>query len=202
MSNLRLSELKSNGIVNVNDPSVGELSVKYGDFGQADPDLTKRLPYSVNLGLTSPGFLDNASECTGVNFINQNPEYDKITFSQCLNKFQDQYFIPQQGFASLLKNLPLTFSALDNDSKKYYINELQKFINTVDEKNKYNISKKNNNNNKNDKKEKLENLDNTKSNSSLVENDCKKLPNIDMNCYLIIIILILIGIIGYGLLKN
>ena len=127
MSNLRLSELKSSGIVNVSDPSIGGLGVKYGDFGQADPEMTKRLPSSVNLGLTSPGFLDNASECTGVDFIDQNPPYDKITFAQCLNKFQDQFFIPQQGFASVLRNLPLTFSALDNDSKKFYIMNCKNF---------------------------------------------------------------------------
>tara|TARA_B100000886_G_scaffold310301_1_gene244989 strand:- start:267 stop:866 length:600 start_codon:yes stop_codon:yes gene_type:complete len=197
MSNLRLSELKSSGIVNVNDPSIGGLSVKYGDFGQADPELTKRLPTSVNLGLTSPGFLDNASECKGVDFIDQNPPYDKITFAQCLNKFQDQYFIPEQGFASLLKNLPLTFSALDDNSKKFYINELQKFLNTVDPKNNVNNSKpivKNN-------KEKFGNTESNETNKTEI-NDCKKLANIDINCYLIIIIIILIGIIGYGVYKN
>lgn len=197
MSNLRLSELKSSGIVNVSDPSIGGLSVKYGDFGQADPEMTKRLPSSVNLGLTSPGFLDNASECTGVDFIDQNPPYDKITFAQCLNKFQDQFFIPQQGFASLLRNLPLTFSALDNDSKKFYINELQKFLNTVDPKNNLNNSKPVVEN----KKEKFGNTESNESNKTEA-NDCKKLPNIDMNCFLIMIIIILIGIIGYGMYKN
>ena len=147
MSNLDSNNFKSSGIVNINNqPKIGGLSIHHSNFNQADPELTKLLPSVVNLGLTSPGYLDNASECTGVDFINTNPPYDSITFNQCLNKFQDTYFIPQQGFASLLKNLPYTFSALDEQSKKYYISELTKFLNTVDSKNQNKNENKNENN--------------------------------------------------------
>lgn len=200
MTSQRLGEFKSSGIINVNNnPSIGGLSIKYGDFGQADPELTKNLPSSVNLGLTSPGFLDNASDCTGIDFINTNPDYEKITFSQCLNKFQDQYFIPEQGFASLLKNLPYTFNSMNIENQKYYINELQKFIDTVNTSNK----------NKQNKKENFADTDtDTNKNSSSEQElqsypECKGVPNIEVNYILIIIIFILTIVMLYKfLIKN
>ena len=189
----------SSGIININNqPSIGGLSVKYGDFGQADSELTSKLPSSVNLGLTSPGFLDNASECTGVDFINNNPSYEQVTFSQCLDKFQDQFMIPQQGFASLMHNLPYTFSVLDNKDKEYYINELKTFINRVENKDKKITDK--NKKSKNVENFKNDNLNgNSNDNSNEMNDSCKKVPNYEINCVLVMIILILLGIIGYNL---
>lgn len=183
MSNIKLNELQSSGIINVNNqPKIGGLSIQYGDFGQADPELTKRLPSSVNLGLTSPGYLDNASECTGVDFISTNPPYDSVTFKQCLDKFQDLYSIPEQGFASLLKNLPYTFQALTPESKKFYLTELKNFISKVEIENMQATS---------DNKEKFkENIS-----SSNESPECTSLPNYIVNYLLVAIIIILIMVI-------
>jgi len=185
MSNIKLNELQSSGIINVNNqPNIGGLSIQYGDFGQADPELTKRLPSSVNLGLTSPGYLDNASECTGVDFISTNPPYDSVTFKQCLDKFQDLYSIPEQGFASLLKNLPYTFQALTPESQKFYLTELKNFISKVETQNTQATQ---------NKKEKFKEM----MSSSNESPECTSLPNYIINYLLVVIIIILIIIILY-----
>ena len=183
----------SSGIININNqPSIGGLSVKHGDFGQADPELSSKLPSSVNLGLTSPGFLDNASECTGVDFINNNPTYETLTFGQCLDKFQDRFTIPHQGFASLMHNLPYTFSVLDDKDKKHYIKEMKSFIEGVDKTPTTNKKEKFKNKNENENENKNEN-------ENEIDESCKKVPNYEINCILVLIIILLLGIIGYNL---
>lgn len=188
----------SSGIININNqPSVGGISIKYGDFGNANPELTNKLPTSVNLGLTSPGFLDNASECSGIDFVNiNNKNNDNITFSQCLDKFQDQFSIPQLGFASLMKNLPYTFSALNREDKEYYIKELKNFINSVD-KNK----KTNENNKENFTSDHSDHKEHFGQSKKELNEACIKIPNIEINNILVLIIIILIGIIGFNLLN-
>jgi hypothetical protein len=94
----------------------------YGNFSSANPELAMYLP-----NVTSPGWIDSAN-CTGLDYVNTNPDYSKLTFQQCDNKFTDQYFIPENGFAALLKNLNYTFDALSDESKKNYINQLKLFI--------------------------------------------------------------------------
>ena len=192
MTSQRLGEFKSSGIVNINNqPAVGGLSVKYGDFGQADPEMTKILPSSVNLGLTSPGFLDNASDCTGVDFINNNPPYDSVTFKQCLEKFQDQFQIPEQGLASLIRNLPYTFNSMNKKNQEYYISELKNFIKKVD-KEPTKVEKFNNNNN---------NVERFTSSHKEDNLDCKKIPNYNVNIILVIIIIMLLCPYAYILVN-
>lgn len=165
--------------------------IKYGNFNTANPELTERLPHLTNLGLTSPGFIDNASDCKGLDFINTNPSYDKLTFQQCSNKFQDQYFIPEQGFVSLLKNLKYTFSVLPDKDKEFYINELNKFIESNQK-----IDK-----NIDTKKENF-NIEHYESDNSNKEENCKSVPNYEINNILIITVVILLCFIIFGMIFN
>ena len=167
--NLDLSDSYSTVSATLNNPFV-----EYGDFRTADPTLTNILPKQINLGnnngnandskdvldktnnnlnlgLTSPGFIDNAYKCTGLDFINTNPDYDNLTFQTCLNKFEKEFRIPELTFNNLLNNLPYTFSALTNEDKKRFLDNLQNFINNERNNEINNDSKKNN------KKEKVKN---------------------------------------------
>ena len=119
-----------------NLPSTNPVYIDYGNFQSADPKLNSVLPKNVNLplGLTSPGFIDNATECTGLDFVNTTPPVNDLTFSQCLDKFNDQYDIPELAFVNLLNNLPKTFSALPNNDRIKYINQLKEFIESCENK--------------------------------------------------------------------
>lgn len=101
----------------------------YNYFGSANPEIDSRLPYRINLGLTSPGTIHKATACDGLDFINTNPDYDKIPFEYCLKKFGDHYQIPGLTFNNLLNNLPYTFSALTNEQKNSYLSKLKEFVN-------------------------------------------------------------------------
>lgn len=107
----------------------------YGDFRSADPVLTSILPKNLNLGIPSSGFLDTATECTGLQIMNNNPDFDKLPFKVCLDKFSDQYTIPEMTFYNLLNNLPYTFSVLSDEQKKKYIHRLKTFVDTESVKN-------------------------------------------------------------------
>ena len=118
--NLNNYPVKSNNFSNLQ--LTKEPQNLYGNFSSANPELAMYLP-----NVTSPGWIDSAN-CTGLDYVNTNPDYSKLTFQQCDNKFTDQYFIPENGFAALLKNLNYTFDALSDESKKNYINQLKLFI--------------------------------------------------------------------------
>lgn len=171
--NLQLSNSYSTISNTLNNSYVAN-PIEYGDFRSADPVLNNMLPKiinlgkdngnannmkdvininnrNINLGLTSPGYVDNAMKCTGLDFINTNSNVDKLPFQTCLNKFTKQYQIPEMEFNNLMNNLPYTFSALSPLEKKRYLNSLQNFIDTQLIKNGNSHNKDNNNNNDNDK---------------------------------------------------
>ena len=155
--NLQLSDSFSTISTTLNNPFVPK-PIAYGDFRSSNPVLNSMLPGVINLGkdngnannmkdvlngnnnfnygLTSPGFVDNAMKCTGLDFVNTNPDYDKLpTFQVCLNKFNSQYQIPEMSFNNLMNNLPYTFSALSPQEQKRYLSSLQKFVDTESIKN-------------------------------------------------------------------
>lgn len=129
--------------------------LEYCDFRSADTSLEKTLPKilnagknnngnannyndvnnvskgnkNINLGLTSPGTVEKSMSCSGLDYIQTNPDYSTLTFQTCLDKFEKQYFMPNIVFNNLLNNLPYTFDRLSNDDKKHYLKSLQKFIN-------------------------------------------------------------------------
>lgn len=121
-------------------------NLPYGYFGPANPEIESRLPHKINLGpqgpqgpggpnknlqlgITSPGRIDKATACDGLDFVNTNPDYDKIPFEYCLQKFGEHYQIPGLTFDNLLNNLPYTFSALTNEQKNSYLSKLKDFVN-------------------------------------------------------------------------
>lgn len=154
--NLQLSNSYSTISATLNNPFVAK-PINYGDFRSSDPVLNSMLPAVINTGqnngnadnmkdvfngnnnfnygLTSPGFVDNAMKCTGLDFVNTNPDYDKLPFQVCLNKFNSQYQIPEMAFNNLMNNLPYTFSALSPHEKKRYLSSLKNFIDTESTKN-------------------------------------------------------------------
>ena len=154
--NLQLSNSYSTISATLNNPFVPK-AIDYGDFRSSDPVLNSMLPAvintgqnngnannmkdvfnknnNLNYGLTSPGFVDNAMKCTGLDFVNTNPDYDKLPFQVCLNKFNSQYQIPEMAFNNLMNNLPYTFSALSPHEKKRYLSSLKNFIDTESTKN-------------------------------------------------------------------
>jgi hypothetical protein len=154
--NLQLSNSYSTISATLNNPFVPK-PINYGDFRSSDPILNSMLPSVINVGqnngnadnmkdvfngnnnfnygLTSPGFVDNAMKCTGLDFVNTNPDYDKLPFQVCLNKFNSQYQIPEMAFNNLMNNLPYTFSALSPQEQKRYLSSLQNFVDTESTKN-------------------------------------------------------------------
>ena len=183
----------------------------YGDFRSADPVLTSILPKNINLGLTSPGFLDKATECTGLQIMNNNPDFDKLPFKVCLDKFSDQYAIPEMAFNNLLNNLPYTFSVLSDEEKKNYIQRLKTFVDTESVKNNIQVQdsiisdKSNNLQNKLDldKADKIiehfesENkLGNSNGNGGNSNSKCKGDKSLKLN-YILFIILIIILCIAF-----
>ena len=147
----------------------------YGDFSSADPTLASLLPTNLNLGITSPGTIHMETECDGLDFVNTNPDFNKLPFSACLQKFGEQYKIPEMVFNNLMNNLPYTFSGLSSTEKTKYLQSLQKFIDKeTDIKNKVQIK---------ENLENLENLENTGGNESSENSKCclcngNKLTNI------------------------
>ena len=184
--NLQLSDSFSTISATLNNPFVPK-PIDYGDFRSSDPVLNSMLPGVINsgknngnannmkdvfngnnnfnYGLTSPGFVDNAMKCTGLDFVNTNPDYDKLPFQTCLNKFNSQFQIPEMAFNNLMNNLPYTFSALSPDEQKRYLSSLQNFIDTESTKNGIDM------NNMNNLKEKYETVNNeTSSKNNIKEN--------------------------------
>ena len=184
----------------------------YGDFRSADPVLTSILPKNIPLGLTSPGFLDKATECTGLQIMNNNPDFDKLPFKVCLDKFSDQYAIPEMTFNNLFNNLPYTFSVLSDEEKKNYIHRLKTFVDTESVKNNIQVQDSIISDKSNDLQNKLDldkadkiiehfegvnNLGNGNGNGSGNSNNkCKGDKSLKLN-YILFIILIIILCIAF-----
>lgn len=187
--NLQLSNSFSTISTTLNNPFVPK-PIDYGDFRSSDPVLNSMLPGVINLGkdsgnannmkdvlngnnnfnygLTSPGFVDNSMKCTGLDFVNTNPNYDKLPFQTCLNKFNSQYQIPEMAFNNLMNNLPYTFSALSPDEQKRYLSSLQNFVDTESTKNGIDM---NNTYKINNLKEKYETVNNETINDETITNN-------------------------------
>ena len=185
--NLQLSNSFSTISATLNNPYVSK-PIDYGDFRSSDPVLNSMLPAVINLGkdngnannskdilngnnnfnygLTSPGFIDNAMKCTGLDYVNTNPDFNKLSFQQCLNKFNSQYQIPEMSFNNLINNLPYTFSALSPNEQKRYLSSLQNFIDTQSTKNGIHINSTDKINNL---KENFKTLNNETSNNNDVK---------------------------------
>ena len=185
--------------------------IEYGNFGTADPVLNSMLPKIINLGenngnlndnnnkninygLTSPGFLDNAMSCSGLDYINTNPNIDKLPFQRCLNKFTKQWEIPEMVFNNLINNLPYTFGVLSIDEKKRYLTLLQKFID--EQKNSNNLDKKVNN------KQNVEKFENSIKQIERMDNNYSSKYNLSYILFIILIIILIIIILIYFTNKN
>jgi hypothetical protein len=166
--NLQLSN--SYGVISatLDNPYVAK-PIEYGDFRSADPVLNSMLPkllnlghndgnanngnditspnHNVNLGLTSPGTVTKSMECSGLDYIDTNTNYDKLPFQVCLNKFNKQYRIPEMAFNNLINDLPYTFSAVQEEEKERYLSSLQGFIDKESIKNGIHLNKHHNNHN-------------------------------------------------------
>lgn len=125
---LSLSDSYSTVSATLENPAV-KSGINYGDFTSADPYLSTLLPKNLNYGITSPGTVHMETDCSGLDFMNTNPDYDKLPFKVCLEKFSDQYKIPEMTFNNLMNNLPYTFSSLSEEEKKRYLKSLQEFVN-------------------------------------------------------------------------
>lgn len=189
----KINTSKSYSIVSstLNNPFVG---VEYGNFGSADPVLQSLLPNNINLGITSPGYVDDATNCTGLDYLNTNTNVDKIPFQYCLDKFTKQYNIPENVFNNLMHNLPYTFSSLSKEEKERYIEKLNKFI-EKEQKHNHNHHHKDNadNNNDNVKKEDFDNMIQEKFRENL--SDCKNGEDLKISKYLYIIIVVVLIVI-------
>lgn len=179
----------------------------YGYFGSANPEIESRLPHKINLGpkgpkgpkgpqgpnnnlqlgITSPGTIDKATACDGLDFVNTNPDYDKIPLEYCLQKFGEHYQIPGIAFDNLLNNLPYTFSALTNEQKNSYLSKLKDFVNKESSKLPGNKVEHFGNNKK-------ENYGNSNVSNYSNDSDCSN-SNISLSGVLCIIVIIVIIIL-------
>lgn len=158
-------------------------TIEYGDFRSADPTMTEILPktinlgnnngnadnykdvlcgskgsQNINLGLTSPGKITKSMSCSGLDYIQTNPDYSTLPFQTCLNKFETQYFMPNIEFNNLLNNLPYTFNKLSNEDKNKYLTSLQKFINKQEKEDSIVLKQNMENDNEKHDKENFENF--------------------------------------------
>ena len=181
---LNMDKSSSTVSVTLDNPFVAK-PIDYGDFRSSDPLLNNILPkkLKLNMGITSPGFVDDQASCTGLDFMNTNPDYNKIPFKVCLDKYGENYQIPEMAFDNLLNNLPYTFSALSEKEKKRYLDSLQKFINENKSKSTDNIIKSEHFENRHSKHE---------NRHSKHENRHSKKEN---NKYLYILIIVIISLI-------
>ena len=127
--NLNLSNSFSTVSATLENPAVAQ-TPEYGDFRSADPGLAALLPKNLNYGITSPGTVNMETQCNGLDFMDTNPDFSRLPFSACLEKFNDQYRIPEMAFNNLMNSLPYTFSALTPDEQRRYLTSLQNFIDT------------------------------------------------------------------------
>ena len=228
--NLQLSDSFSTISTTLNNPFVPK-PIAYGDFRSSNPVLNSMLPGVINLGkdngnannmkdvlngnnnfnygLTSPGFVDNAMKCTGLDFVNTNPDYDKLpTFQVCLNKFNSQYQIPEMSFNNLMNNLPYTFSALSPQEQKRYLSSLQNFVDTESIKNGIDMNNnlKKNNETFNNVKENNETFNNVKENfgnkhDSKLEKNCSS-SSLSLSGILSIVLIVIIILVFLLFITN
>ena len=225
--NLQLSNSFSTISATLNNPFVPK-PIDYGDFRSSDPVLNSLLPAVTNLGndkgnannmkdvfngnnnlklgLTSPGFVDNAMKCTGLDFVNTNPDYDKLPFQTCLDKFNSQYRIPEMAFNNLMNNLPYTFSALSPDEQKRYLSSLQSFIDTESIKNGIDINNTKNINNLTENYKTINNETSSKNNikeyfGSKHEKDCSS-SNLSLSGILSIVLIVIIVLVFLLFIAN
>lgn len=125
-SNLNLSKSYSTVSNTLANPFLA-----YGNFNSSDPIITDLLPKNLNLGITSPGYVDNETSCTGLDYIKTDIDYDKLPFKVCLNKFYKEYEIPEMAFNNLMKDLPYTFDKLSKEEQKKYLNQIKEFVKKV-----------------------------------------------------------------------
>lgn len=188
-SKLNTSKSYSTVSSTLSNPFVG---VEYGNFGSADPILHSLLPNNINLGITSPGYVDDATNCTGLDYLNTNTNVDKIPFQYCLDKFTKQYNIPENVFNNLMHNLPYTFSSLSKEEKERYVERLQHFI-------KKHGSHESHESHEKEKRENFESIEYAiKENFRENLSDCKNDKDIKTSKILYIIIVVVILII-FGL---
>jgi hypothetical protein len=152
----------------------------YGNFNSSDPIIADLLPKNLNLGITSPEYIDNETSCTGLDYIKTDIDYDKLPFKVCLDKFYKEYEIPEMTFNNLMKDLPYTFDKLSKEEQKKYLNKIKEFVKKVSPNSETFINKEY----FEDKKEYF--------GQSQAEKNPKNKMNNKLLCYLIIIILILI----------
>ena len=127
--NLNLSNSFSTVSATLENPAVAQ-TPEYGDFRSADPGLAALLPKNLNYGITSPGTVNMETQCNGLDFMDTNPDFSRLPFSACLEKFNDQYRIPEMVFNNTMNSLPYTFSALTPDEQRRYLTSLQNFVDT------------------------------------------------------------------------
>ena len=139
--NLNLSNSFSTVSATLENPAVAQ-TPEYGDFRSADPGLAALLPKNLNYGITSPGTVNMETQCNGLDFMDTNPDFSRLPFSACLEKFNDQYRIPEMVFNNMMNSLPYTFSALSKDEQTRYLNSLQNFINEESSKSNHPIKAK------------------------------------------------------------
>lgn len=125
-SNLNLSKSYSTVSNTLANPFLA-----YGNFNSSDPIIADLLPKNLNLGITSPGYVDNETSCTGLDYIKTDIDYDKLPFKVCLNKFYKEYEIPEMAFNNLMKDLPYTFDKLSKEEQKKYLNKIKEFVKKV-----------------------------------------------------------------------
>lgn len=180
--NLALSDAYSTVSATLENPGIKKeiKNIKYGDFRSADPLLAAFLPKNLNYGITSPGTIHMETDCKGLDFMNTNDDYNKLTLGMCLGKFQDQYKIPEMAFNNLMNSLPYTFSALSKEEKQRYLSSLQAFINEEKVNDDDNKGNGKGNGKENFSQDSAENLESSK---------------IDMNYILYIIIVVVIIVI-------
>ena len=139
--NLNLSNSFSTVSATLENPAVAQ-TPEYGDFRSADPGLAALLPKNLNYGIPSPGTVNMETQCNGLDFMNTNPDFSRLPFQVCLDKFSDQYQIPEMAFNNLMNSLPYTFSALSKEEQTRYLNSLQNFINEESSKSNHPIKAK------------------------------------------------------------
>jgi len=222
-SELNLSDSYSVVSATLDNPFVTQ-TVEYGDFRSADPTLAEILPKTlnlgpknngnadnykdvlcgskgnnnINLGLTSPGKVTKAMSCSGLDYIQTNPDYSTLPFQTCLDKFETQYYIPNTVFNNLLNNIPYTFEKLSDEDKKEYLMSLQKFINKEEKENGIDVKIVNKDIKERFENEIKENLENGNNNGSSCSDSGFNLTNI----LTIIIVVILIIIFLLFITKN
>lgn len=82
---------------------------------------------NIDRGITSPGNIDKADLHNGLDFVSTNNNYN-VSLEHCLNKYGNEFTVPKLTFNNIINNLPYTFSSLNSEDKKIYLEKLNLFI--------------------------------------------------------------------------